>query len=163
MARILSNRNLAWATLALLAVVMLAVARGGSRFLLLPGLVQVHLVSMMLVMALTVPMLTRPKGTRSHGRLGWIWAGLMLANALATLCFNAGSSRVGGVFAGDVSPIHAISLFVIFSVPAAIIKARRHDRAGHEGNIRGLVIGSLLVAGLFTLPFGRTLGRWLLG
>lgn len=161
--RVFSNRNLALATAVLLAVVILAVARGGARFLALPLLVQLHLASMMLVMAITVPMLLRPKGTPGHRQLGRIWAGLMFGNALATLCFNAGSSRVGGVFAGDVSPIHAISLFVAISVPRAVVKARRHDRAGHEGNIRGLVIGSLLIAGLFTLPFGRTLGRWLLG
>ncbi len=48
-------------------------------------------------------------------------------------------------------------------VPVAVLRARRHDRIGHEGAIRGLVIGSLLVAGLFTLPFGRTLGEWLMG
>jgi hypothetical protein len=86
-----------------------------------------------------------------------------LGNALLTLCFNAGSRQLGGVFVGDFSPIHAISLFVAVSVPQAVLKARRHDRAGHEGNIRGLVIGSLLIAGLFTLPFGRTLGEWLMG
>lgn len=163
MSRILSNRNLALATALLLGVVLVAVARGGGRFLVLPLLVQFHLASMMLVMAMTVPMLLRPKGTQSHRLLGQIWAGLMFANALATLCFNTSSGRVGGVFVGDFSPIHAISLFVAYAVPTAVIKARRHDRAGHESSIRGLVIGSLLIAGFFTLPFGRTLGRWLLG
>lgn len=163
MSRILSNRNLAWATALLLAVVIVAVARGGGRFLLLPPLVQFHLASMLLVMAITVPMLLRPKGTPGHRQLGRVWAGLMFANALATLCFNTQTGRLGGVFVGDVSPIHAISLFVAISVPQAVMKARRHDRAGHESNIRGLVIGSLLIAGLFTLPFGRMLGRWLIG
>lgn len=73
MSRILSNRNLAVATAVLLAVVMMAVARGGARFLALPALVQFHLASMMLVMMLTVPMLTRPKGTpiRRAARSGY--------------------------------------------------------------------------------------------
>lgn len=163
MASILSNRNLAIATAALLAVVVLAVARGAAQFPLLPLLVQLHLVSMMLVMALTVPMLTMAKGTPRHRLLGRVWAGLMFANALGTLFFNAGSRQVGGVFVGDVSPIHALSLFVAVMVPVAVLRARRHDRVGHESSIRGLVIGSLLVAGFFTLPFGRLLGTWLTG
>jgi uncharacterized membrane protein len=94
--------------------------------------------------------------------LGRNWAALMFGNALLTLCFNAGSGVSGGVFAGDFSPIHAISLFVLVMVPVAVLRARRHDVRGHEGTIRGLVIGSLLVAGFFTLPFGRTMGTWLL-
>jgi len=163
MASVLSNRNLAIATAALLAVVLVAVVRGASQFPGLPLLVQIHLASMIIIMAITVPMLLGPKGTARHRLLGRIWAALMLGNALLTLCFNAGSRQLGGVFVGDFSPIHAISLFVAISVPQAVLKARRHDRAGHEGNIRGLVIGSLLIAGLFTLPFGRTLGEWLMG
>jgi uncharacterized membrane protein len=159
----LSNRNLAIATAALLAVVLVAVVRGASQFPGLPLLVQIHLASMIIIMAITVPMLLGPKGTARHRLLGRIWAALMLGNALLTLCFNAGSRQLGGAFVGDFSPIHAISLFVAISVPQAVLKARRHDRAGHEGNIRGLVIGSLLIAGLFTLPFGRTLGEWLMG
>jgi uncharacterized membrane protein len=160
---IFSNRNLAIATAALLAVVLAAVIRGGSQFPGLPLLVQIHLASMIIVMALTVPMLIGPKGTSRHRLLGRIWAGLMWGNAVLTLFFNAGSRQSGGVFVGDVSPIHALSLFVAVMVPVAVMRARRHDRVGHESAIRGLVIGSLLVAGLFTLPFGRLLGEWLMG
>jgi uncharacterized membrane protein len=28
---------------------------------------------------------------------------------------------------------------------------------------RGMVLGALLVAGFFTFPFGRLMGRWLFG
>ncbi len=78
--------------------------------------------------------------------------------------FNAGTGQPpGGVLVGDVSPIHALSVFVAVMVPAAVVRARQHNRAGHESAIRGLVIGSLLVAGFFTLPFGRLLGTWLQG
>lgn len=159
---ILSNRNLAWATAGLLAVMLAAMARGAAEFPRLPVLVQVHLLAMVVIMAISVPMLLQPKGTARHRLLGRCWAGLMFGNALLTLCINAGSSASGGVFAGDFSPIHAISLFVLVMVPVAVLRARRHDARGHEGAIRGLVIGSLLVAGFFTLPFGRTMGTWLL-
>lgn len=160
---IISNRNLAYATALLLAVMLVAMARGSAQFPLLPVLVQIHLVAMVAIMAITVPMLLRAKGTAGHRLLGRTWAALMFGNALLTLTFNAGSRQSGGVFAGDVSPIHAISLFVLLMVPVAVVKARRHDVRGHERSIRGLVIGSLLVAGFFTLPFGRTMGNWLLG
>lgn len=161
---ILSNRNLAYAMAALLAVVLAAVVRGGGGLMTLPLLVQIHLLSMMAVMALTVPMLLRAKGTPRHRRLGRVWAGLMWGNAVITLFFNMGSGHpVGGVFVGDWSPIHALSLFVMVMVPVAVIRARRHDRAGHASAMRGLVIGSLLIAGFFTLPFGRLLGTWLAG
>ena len=160
---LLSNRNLAVASALLLAVVLAAVARGLGQFPALPLLLQLHLVSMIIVLGLTVPMLAGRKGTPRHRLLGRVWASLMWGNAILTLFFNAGSSRQGGVFAGDISPIHALSLFVAVMVPVVVMKARRHDRAGHEQGIRGLVIGSLLVAGTFTLPFGRMLGVWLLG
>ena len=161
---ILSNRNLAYATAALLAVVIVAVARGGGGLMALPLLVQLHLLSMMVVMALTVPMLLRAKGTPRHRLLGRIWAGLMWGNAIITLFFNVGRGHPpGGVFVGDWSPIHALSLIVMVMVTVAVIRARRHDRAGHESAMRGLVIGSLLIAGFFTLPFGRLLGCWLMG
>jgi uncharacterized membrane protein len=89
---------------------------------------------------------------------------LMLATATLSLFFNAGSSKPGtmGVFSLDFSPIHAISLFVLIMVPRAVSAARRHDIKRHRAAIRGLVIGALITAGLFTLPFGRTMGRWLL-
>ncbi len=164
MAAILSNRNLAVATAALLAIVLVAVTRGVAELSLLPLLVQIHLASMVLVMAITVPMLVAAKGTPRHRLLGRVWAGLMWGNAILTLFFNMGRGHPpGGVFAGDFSPIHVLSLFVAVMVPVAVLQARRHDRVAHERSIRGLVIGSLLIAGFFTLPFGRLLGTWLAG
>ena len=78
MASVLSNRNLAIATAALLAVVLVAVVRGASQFPGLPLLVQIHLASMIIIMGVTVPMLLGPKGTARHRLLGRIWAALML-------------------------------------------------------------------------------------
>ncbi|WP_303782981.1 hypothetical protein [Sandarakinorhabdus limnophila] len=95
MASFLSNRNLAVANAALLAVVLVAVVRGASQFPALPLLVQIHLASMIIITGITVPMLLGPKGTARHRLLGRIWAGLMLGNALLTLC----SMRVPGSWA----------------------------------------------------------------
>jgi uncharacterized membrane protein len=89
----------------------------------------------------------------------------MLLTAATSLFFKTRGGNVSsmGVFSGDFSPIHILSVIVLVMVPLAVIRARRHDRAGHESAIRGIVIGALLVAGFFTFPFGRLLGTWLLG
>ncbi len=163
-----SNRNLA-AAAALMALVMLtAIWRGRADWANHSLLLQLHIASMVLILGLTGPMLLLPKGTRRHRLMGRTWAALMFGNAIATLFFNAAADhgpqpRWGGVFVGDVSPIHALSLFVAVMVPLAVQRARAHDVAGHQRAIRGLVIGSLLVAGFFTLPFGRLMGVWLMG
>ncbi len=127
-------------------------------------LVWAHLLTIIAALALTPPLLWSSKGTAAHRRLGKLWVALMLASATLSLFFNAGSSKPGslGVFSLDVSPIHAISLFVLIMVPRAVAAARRHDIKRHRGAVRGLVIGALITAGLFTFPFGRTMGRWLL-
>ena len=109
MTSVLSNRNLALATAALLAVVLTAMARGIGQFPALSMLVQVHLLSMTVVMLLTCVRLAQPKGTTGHRRLGRIWAALMWGNALLTLFFNAGYSRSCGVFAGDISCVHGLA------------------------------------------------------
>lgn len=141
-----------------------AVARGFDRWHELPPIVWAHLLSIIAALALTPLLLWNPKGTPRHRSLGKFWVALMLATATLSLFFNAGSGRPGslGVFSLDVSPIHAISIFVLIMVPRAVAAARRRDITRHRRAIRGLVIGALITAGLFTLPFGRAMGRWLL-
>jgi uncharacterized membrane protein len=64
---------------------------------------------------------------------------------------------------GRFSLIHILSVFVILAVPRAIWTAKTHRIAQHRLAIRGMVTGSLLIAGFFTFPFGRMLGVWLFG
>ena len=59
------------------------------------------------------------------------------------------------------SPIAILSVFVMVQVPRVVTHARAHNVARHRGNVRGLVIGALLIAGFFTFPFNRLLGHWL--
>jgi uncharacterized membrane protein len=61
------------------------------------------------------------------------------------------------------SPIWLLSIFVLIQVPRMILAARRHDMIAHGRGARAMVIGAFLVAGFFTLPFGRLLGSWLFG
>ena len=132
---------------------------------MLPPIGWVHLVTILVATFLTPVMLLRRKGDRPHRALGYVWAGAMVLTAATSLFFRMRGPDVSslGVFSGDFSPIHILSVFVLIMVPVAVLRARRHDRAGHESAIRGIVIGALLVAGFFTFPFGRLLGSWLFG
>jgi uncharacterized membrane protein len=163
--RLLPNWLLAGLSLLVAVAALVAIVRGAGRWAALPAVGWVHLVTILVATFLTPVMLLRPKGTRPHRRLGYVWAGAMVLTAVTSLFFKVRGDNVSsmGVFSGDFSPIHILSVFVLVMVPVAVLRARRHDRAGHEGAIRGLVIGALLVAGFFTFPFGRLLGSWLFG
>ena len=101
-------------------------------------------------------MLLRRRGDQLHRRLGWLWASALFLTALL-------SFGVRGVNGAVLSPIHLLSALTLVQVPMIVWYARRHQVARHRGAVRGMVIGALLVAGFFTFPFGRLMGRWLLG
>lgn len=163
--RLIPNQLLAAASLVLALAAIAAIARGQPHWGDVPPLVWVHLGSIVFATLLTPAMLLRRKGNARHRQLGYVWFAAILIAAVSSLFFNlrvdGASNR--GVFSGDVSPIHILSFWVLFQAPLIVVRARRHDRAGHEQAVRGMVIGALLVAGFFTFPFGRMLGTWLFG
>jgi uncharacterized membrane protein len=161
--RLLPNSVLAVASAVLTLAALLAVARGQAQWEKVPLLVWLHLGSILLATGLTPVMLLRRKGDGRHRKLGYVWVSAMLLTAVTSLFFNAridGAPNMG-VFSGDFSPIHLLSIFVLVQVPRIVTAARRHDRIGHERGVRGIVIGALLIAGFFTFPFDRMLGNWL--
>lgn len=163
--RLLSNQMLAAASMMLAMAAVAAVLRGQPHWGEVPPLVWVHMGSIVFATALTPVMLLRAKGTGSHRRLGYVWFAAMLLAAVSSLFFNVRTDGTGnlGVFSGDFSPIHILSVWVLFQAPVIVRRARARDRAGHEQAVRGMVIGALLIAGFFTFPFGRMLGTWLFG
>jgi uncharacterized membrane protein len=80
---------------------------------------------------------------------------VMLATAVASLFVH----ETGAGF----SPIHLLSAVTLVGVPLTIWAARRHKVAAHRLGVRLAVSGALLIAGFFTFPFGRMMGRWLFG
>jgi uncharacterized membrane protein len=137
----------------MLAIVLTAILRGHTHWHEPPVAVWGHLVLVVGALLLTPVMMLRPKGSGSHRLLGTIWVGLLVAIAVEGFFIPLN----GRTF----SPIWLISLFVLWRVPTAYIQARRHEVAKHRAAMRGVVIGAFVVAGLFTLPFGRMLGTWL--
>lgn len=137
-------------------ILALAIARGQDEWHRIPAVVWFHLATIAVAMVLTPVMLLRRRGDRLHRRLGWVWAAAMFLTAIDTLFIR-------GINRGGFSFIHLLSIWTIIQVPVIVMAARRHDAARHKSAVRGMVVGALLVAGFFTLPFGRLLGDWLLG
>ncbi|HEX8365594.1 MAG TPA: hypothetical protein VF603_09970 [Allosphingosinicella sp.] len=150
------DRILAAAATVLLGFVLAALWRGRGEWHQIPLVVWLHLATIVAAVALTPLMLLRRRGDRLHRRLGWVWAAAMALTAL----FSFG---VRGINQGGFSLIHILSAWTLIQVPLIVRAARRHEHAKHRAAVRGMVIGALLVAGFFTFPFDRLMGRWLFG
>ncbi len=140
----------------LFAVVIVAVLRGRGEWAKVPAMVWLHLATICLALVLTPVLMWRRRGDRVHRQLGWVWAGAMFLTAIA-------SFDVRLINRGGLSFIHILSAWTIIQVPVIVLAARRHNAARHRRAVHGMVIGALLIAGFFTFPFGRMLGRWLMG
>ena len=150
------ERVLAYLICVLLAVLMVAIARGEPHWHAVPPIIWFHLATIFVALSLTPVLLLKRRGTRQHRRLGWIWAIAMFATAVGSLFIRRATGS-------GWSPIHVLSALTVVLVPLIVSKARSHDVPGHRRGVRGTVTGALLIAGFFTLPFGRMLGTWLLG
>jgi uncharacterized membrane protein len=147
---------LAGASILLLLIVLTALARGYAHWGEVPWPVWAHLATILPALALTPVMLLRPRGDRWHRMIGKVWVAAMFLTA--AISFSVRLSHHGAL-----SFIHAISAYVILAAPLIWWTAKTHRVAAHRRQVRGMVTGALLVAGFFTLPFGRMLGQWLFG
>jgi uncharacterized membrane protein len=152
----LVDRILSAAALALLAAVLTALARGRGEWGEVPAFVWAHIATILLAVTLTPVMLLRRRGDRLHRRLGWVWASAMALTALL-------SFWIRGLNSGSLSLIHILSAWTLIQVPLIVWAARTHNLARHRTAVRGMVAGALIVAGIFTFPFDRLMGRWLFG
>ncbi len=106
----------------------------------------------------TALLIMRGEGGLLHRQLGRVYMLLMLATASITLFMPA---AVGPKLLGHFGFIHLFSLPVFYTVPAAYLAARQHQVRVRRGNMIGLYIGGLLIAGAFALLPGRLLHGWL--
>jgi uncharacterized membrane protein len=152
----LVDRILSGAALILLAAVLTALVRGRGHWSEVPPFVWAHIATIVVAVALTPVMLLRRRGDRLHRRLGWVWAAAMTLTAVFTFWIR-------GINQGSLSLIHILSAFTLIQVPLIVWSARTHDHRKHRNSVRGMVTGALIVAGIFTFPFDRLMGRWLFG
>jgi uncharacterized membrane protein len=150
------DRILSAAALLLLACVLTALARGRSQWAEVPAIVWAHISTILLALVLTPVMLLRRRGDRLHRRLGWVWATAMALTAALTFWIR-------GINHGALSLIHILSAWTLVQVPVIVWAARTHNLVRHRRAVRGMVAGALIIAGIFTFPFGRLMGRWLFG
>ena len=122
-----------------------------------PAIVQIHVVAALAALVLGAIQFAAPKGTLPHRALGWIWVALMAAVALSSF----GISGVAGP--GRWSWIHAISVYTLVALGAAVLHARRGRVRAHRFNMIGLFFGALVITGAFTLLPGRVMGRVVFG
>lgn len=150
------DRLLAFGAAILSLVVVAALIRGRAHWGEVSPLIWAHIATVMLAVLLTPVMLLRQRGDRLHRRIGWVWCAAMMITALLSLGIRVTNH-------GSLSPIHILSVVTLIGVPRLVLAARQHRIADHRRGVRVIVSLALLVAGLFTFPFGRMLGQWLFG
>ncbi len=116
----------------------------------------IHAASATLALLLGSFILLRRKGTFGHRSWGWAWVVLMGTAAGTSVFVGSTLPNLYGV-----SPIHALTVLVLFGLPRAIWHVRNGRVQGHRQWMRGMFIGGCVVAGLFTLMPDRMLGKLL--
>ena len=112
---------------------------------------KIHVASALVTFAIGLLLLSGlPKGTKTHKRLGWTWSVFMASTAIS-------SFLLVGLNGGHFSWIHGLSAWTIIVLPFALVAARRHDVKSHAKHMRGMFLGGMIIAGLFSFLPGRTM------
>ena len=121
-----------------------------------PLKVQIHIAAALLAFSLGLVLFAAPKGTLPHRTLGWIWVVFMTTVAASSLFMT-------GLNGDAYSWIHMLSGYVLISLPAGVIAARRHKVLVHHRAMTGLFLGGMVIAGAFTFLPGRLMWRVIMG
>ena len=110
-----------------------------------------HLATVLAALPLGISQLVLPKGTIRHRAIGYVWCGLMIATAMVSFAIHT-------INPGSLSAIHLFSVLTLILVPVIVYRARSGQVDKHRRAVLGLIIGGLVIAGLFTFLPGRALG-----
>jgi uncharacterized membrane protein len=91
------------------------------------------------------------KGTANHKVLGRIWVAAMVTTSISSFFMHSFAPLLG-----QFGPIHLLSVWILVSMPRAILMARKGDIVGHMQVMRGSYIG-LVIAGIMTFIPGRVM------
>jgi uncharacterized membrane protein len=122
----------------------------------LPLEILIHLFTALAAFFLGAYQLFRKKGTKHHKQIGWAWFALMTVTAISAIFIRGFEGSSMPTLFG-FSPIHLFVILTLYSVPKAIIEIRRGDVKAHARSVKGLYMGGMVIAGLFTFMPGRTM------
>lgn len=118
----------------------------------IPIAIYLHMAAAIAALVLGAVILGRRKGTATHRMLGRTWALTMLVVALTSLWVPAFL---------HFTWIHLFTAVTLVALPLGIWRIRRGNVVAHAATMKGLYIGGLIIAGVFTLVPGRLLGNLL--
>lgn len=118
-----------------------------------PTAIQIHVAAALLAVVLTLVQLSRNVGGRSHRRRGYAWVCAMAVTSLSS--FWIAEIRLIGPF----SPIHLLSIYVLYTLYSGVIAARQRKIKAHRAWLNSCAFWGLGVAGLFTLIPDRRLSE----
>jgi uncharacterized membrane protein len=118
--------------------------------------VRIHILAAVTALLIALFLLSGAKGTRMHRTVGWIWSAAMMTTALS-------SFLIMELNRGQLSWIHLLSGWTAFATPLGVWAARTHRVSLHRRTMTRLVVGGLLIAGLFTFVPGRLMWRVFFG
>jgi uncharacterized membrane protein len=110
-----------------------------------PAIVQLHVAGALAALVVGPLAWARRQRDIWHKGLGRLWVGTMAVVALSS--FGIHDARVIGPF----SPIHLLSVLVLWSLWQGVAAARAGQRADHAQTMRALYVWGLVVPGVFTL------------
>lgn len=114
--------------------------------------IKLHLATVLPAFALGLYLIfASKKGSPLHRRLGFLYMGLMVATAIASIFIHAINPR--GFF--GLSPVHLFVPLTAWAVYNGYLGAKTHNTIRHRGAMIGLFIGGLLIAGSLTFLPGR--------
>lgn len=119
--------------------------------------IQIHAFAALAALLLGAAILFRRKGTPAHRFWGRLWAGLMLVVATSALFIS--EMRLVGPF----GPIHILVVVTYVGLAQGIWHIRRGNVGAHRASMQGLYLGSMSLAGAFTLLPGRRMNEVLFG
>lgn len=111
-----------------------------------------HLATVVPCVFLGAYLLVAYKGTPVHKILGKIYMSLMFITAFITIFMPA---MVGPTLLGHFGWIHSFTILTLWTVPTALIAARKGKIKAHKRKMILLYVGALLIAGGFTFVPGR--------
>ena len=119
--------------------------------------IQIHAIAATEALLLTPLALFRRKRDRLHKIAGYAWVTNMAVAALSSFWIMEVQ------LIGPFSPIHALSVLVLFNLFNAIRQVRRGNVQAHQGIMKGTALWGLGIAGLITLVPGRIMNAVVFG